>query len=175
MVIGHEISHHFDDRGRQFDALGNLRDWWQPDDAAAYRVRADRLAALYSSYEPLPGERINGRMTLGENLSDVGGIQIAYAGLQIALARQRQAAQRAGQSLPLVNGQTPEQRFFMANAVVWRTKYRNEALVNQLRTGSHSPGRWRVLGPMSNMAAFALAFQCQPGDAMVAGNPIVVW
>jgi len=171
MVIGHEITHHFDDRGRQFDAMGNLRDWWLPGDAAAYRARADRVAALYSSYEALPGERINGRQTLGENLSDVGGIQIAFAGLQIALERQKQA----GLPAPLIDGHTPEQRFFMAHAVVWRTKYRTQALVNQIRTGQHSPGRWRILGPLSNMQAFAQAFNCKPGDAMVAGDPIVVW
>ncbi len=171
MVIGHEITHHFDDRGRQFDAQGNLRDWWTPADADAYRQRADRVAALYSTYEPVAGERINGRQTLGENLSDLGGMQIAFEGLQIALARQRAAGQPAG----LIDGQTPAQRFFMANAVVWRTKYRNEFLVNQLRTGQHSPGRYRVLGPMSNMTAFAEAFGCQPGDRMVAADPIVVW
>ena len=101
MVIGHEITHHFDDRGRQFDAQGNLRDWWQPADAAAYRARADRVAGLYSSYEPVPGLRINGRQTLGENISDLAGVQIALDGLQIALARQR----AAGQPAALVNGQ----------------------------------------------------------------------
>jgi predicted metalloendopeptidase len=171
MVIGHEITHHFDDRGRQFDAVGNLRDWWQPADAAAYKARADRVAALYSSYEPLPGERINGRLTLGENLSDVGGMQIAFAGLQLALERQR----KEGKSVPLIDGQTAEQRFFVSNAIVWRTKARQEALINQLRTDSHSPGRWRILGPMSQMAAFAQAFGCKAGDPMVAGEPIVVW
>jgi len=171
MVIGHEITHHFDDRGRQFDAVGNLRDWWQPADAAAYRTRADRVAALYSSFEPLPGERINGRQTLGENLSDLGGMQIAFAGLQIALERQRSA----GKPVSLIDGHSAEQRFFMANAVVWRTKERPEALINQLRTGSHSPGRYRVLGPMSQMDSFAQAFNCKPGDAMVASEPIIVW
>jgi putative endopeptidase len=171
MVIGHEITHHFDDRGRQFDAQGNLRDWWLPADVAAYRARADKVAALYSGYEPLPGERINGRQTLGENISDVGGMQIAFAGLQIALERQK----KAGKPAPLIDGHTPEQRFFMANAVVWRIKFRTEALVNQIRTGQHSPGRWRILGPMSNMSSFAQAFNCKPGDAMVAGEPIIVW
>ncbi|MBC7939341.1 MAG: M13 family metallopeptidase, partial [Chitinophagaceae bacterium] len=171
MVIGHEITHHFDDRGRQFDSVGNLRDWWTAEDATAYKARADQVAALYSSYEPLPGERIDGRLTLGENISDVGGMQIAYAGLQLALERQK----KAGMNPPLIDGQTPEQRFFRSNAVVWRTKYRTEALINQLRTGSHSPARWRVLGPMSNMDAFARAFQCKPGDGMVAANPITVW
>ncbi len=171
MVIGHEITHHFDDRGRQFDAQGNLRDWWLPADVTAYRARAARVAALYSGYEPVPGERINGQQTLGENISDVGGMQIAFAGLQMALERQR----KAGQTAPLIDGHTPAQRFFMANAVVWRIKWRNEALVSQIRTGQHSPGRWRILGPMSNMGAFAQAFDCKPGDAMVAGEPIIVW
>jgi putative endopeptidase len=171
MVIGHEITHHFDDRGRQFDAAGNLRDWWKDADVTAYKARADRVAALYDGFEPTPGQRINGRLTLGENLSDIGGIQIAYAGLQIALKRQREA----GKEIPLIDGQTPEQRFFTANAVVWRGKYRIEALVDQLRTDSHSPGRWRVLAPMSQMPAFAQAFGCKSGDAMVAVEPITVW
>lgn len=171
MVIGHEITHHFDDRGRQFDALGNLRDWWLPADVTAYRDRADRVANIYSGFEPLPGKPINGRQTLGENLSDVGGMQIAYAGLQIALERQK----KAGTPVPLIDGHTPEQRFFMANAIVWRIKWRNEALISQIRTGQHSPGRWRILGPMSNMQAFAQAFSCKPDDAMASKDPIIVW
>ena len=175
MVIGHEITHHFDDRGRQFDAVGNLRDWWQPADAAAYKARADRVAALYSGFEPVPGVRINGRQTLGENISDLAGVQIAYDGLQIALQRQRAGEKSAGKPAPLVEGRTPEQRFFLSHATVWRTKYRTEAMVDQLRTGQHSPGRWRILGPLSNIPAFAQAFNCKPGDAMVAGEPIVVW
>ena len=175
MVIGHEITHHFDDRGRQFDAVGNLRDWWQPADAAAYKARADKVAALYSSYEPVPGVRINGRQTLGENISDLAGIQIAYDGLQIALQRQRAADKQAGRTAALVDGRTPEQRFFLSHATIWRGKYRTEAMIDQLRTGQHSPGRWRILGPLSNIPAFAQAFSCKPGDAMVAGEPIVVW
>ena len=171
MVIGHEITHHFDDRGRQFDAVGNLRDWWQPADAAAYKARADQVAALYSSYEPVPGVRINGQQTLGENISDLAGVQIAYDGLQIALERQR----NAGKAAPLVDGRPPAQRFFISHATIWRGKYRTEAMVDQLRTGQHSPARWRILGPLSNIPAFAQAFSCKPGDAMVAGEPIVVW
>jgi predicted metalloendopeptidase len=170
-VIGHEITHHFDDRGRQFDAVGNLRDWWLPADAAAYQARAERVAQLYSSYEPLPGVRINGHQMLGENISDFGGIHIAFEGLQIALQRKR----AAGETVPLVQGQTPEQRYFMANALIWRSKVREQALINQLRTGQHSPGRYRVLGPISHMPAFAQAFGCKPGDAMVAADPIIIW
>ena len=170
-VIGHEITHHFDDRGRQFDAVGNLRDWWQPADAAAYKARAERVAQLYSSYEPLPGVRINGHQMLGENISDFGGIQMAFDALQIAVQRRR----AAGLAVPLVNGQTPEQRFFLANALVWRGKIREQALINQLRTGQHSPGRYRVLGPISHMPAFAQAFGCKAGDPMVAHDPILIW
>ena len=170
-VIGHEITHHFDDRGRQYDAVGNLRDWWQPADAAAYKLRAERVAQLYSGYEPLPGVRINGHQMLGENISDFGGIHMAFDGLQIALQRQRQA----GQPVPLVDGLTPEQRFFTANAIVWRSKMREQALLNQLRTGQHSPARYRVLGPISHMPAFGTAFGCKAGDAMVAADPILIW
>ena len=170
-VIGHEITHHFDDRGRQFDEVGNLRDWWTADDAAAYKARAERVVQLYGGYEPLPGVRINGAQMLGENISDFGGIHIAYDGLQIALQR----ARAAGQATPLVDGQTPEQRYFMANALIWRGKMRAEALLNQLRTGQHSPGNFRILGPVSHMPAFATAFGCKAGDAMVAANPILIW
>ncbi|MBL8360180.1 MAG: M13 family metallopeptidase [Rubrivivax sp.] len=171
MIIGHEITHHFDDRGRRYDHLGNLNDWWTPQDASAYRSRAARVAALYGGYEPLPGVRINGRLTLGENISDLAGLQIAYDGLQIALARQR----AAGKAPVLVDGQTPEQRFFIANAIVWRSKSRSEALMDQLRTDGHSPGRFRVLGPMSQTPAFAKAFGCKAGDPMVAAEPLQIW
>lgn len=170
-VIGHEITHHFDDRGRQFDAVGNLRDWWAPEDAAAYKARAEQVAQLYSGYEPLPGVRINGHQMLGENISDFGGIHIAFDGLQIALERRR----KAGEATPLVDGRTPEQRFFIANAIIWRSKIREAALLNQLRTGQHSPGRFRVLGPISHQPAFARAFGCKAGDPMAAAAPIFIW
>ncbi|MGN6830620.1 M13 family metallopeptidase [Paucibacter sp. M5-1] len=167
MVIGHEITHHFDDRGRQYDSVGNLADWWTPEDAAAYQARAAQVAALYSGYEPLPGQRINGQQMLGENISDIAGMPIAFEGLQRALARSG--------ARDKVDGYTPEQRFFLSNALIWRTKMRNELLINQLRTGQHSPPKYRVLGPMSNLPAFAQAFACKPGDAMVAAEPIRVW
>jgi predicted metalloendopeptidase len=170
-VIGHEIIHHFDDRGRQFDAMGQLKDWWAPADAAAYKERADRIAALYSSLEGLPGQRINGRQTLGENISDVGGIRIAYDGLQIALARQR----AAGRPAPLVAGMTPEQRFFRGWGLIWRDKMRAEAMAQQLRTGQHSPARMRAMAPLQQAPEFARAFGCRAGDAMVAAEPILIW
>jgi putative endopeptidase len=171
MVIGHEITHHFDNRGRQYDEVGNLADWWTAQDAAAYTQRADAVAALYSGFEAAPGEFINGRQMLGENISDLGGLQIAHDGLQIALARDR----AAGRPSPSIDGLTPEQRFFTANAVVWRSKQRHEALLNQLRTGQHSPGPFRVRGPMTNLTAFAKAFGCKPGDPMAAQEPISIW
>jgi predicted metalloendopeptidase len=167
MVIGHEIIHHFDDRGRQFDGQGNLHDWWLPEDAAAYRERAAKVSALYSGVEPLPGQRINGDLTLGENISDLGGLQIAYDGLQRALQR-RPAAPRA-------DGRTPSQAFFVNQALVWRSKYRTEALIQQLRTDSHSPPRYRVLIPMAHTAAFQHAFGCKAGDQMVAEPRLTVW
>jgi predicted metalloendopeptidase len=170
-VIGHEITHHFDDRGRQFDADGNLKDWWTPEDAAAYRARADRVATLYGSYQPLPGQFLNGRQTLGENISDVAGIRIAYDGLQLLLARQR----AQGKPVAPIDGLSPEQRFFVANAAIWRTRYRDEALISQIRTGQHSPGPFRVRGPLSNLPAFGQAFGCKPGEPMMASEPIAVW
>ncbi|MDI4633976.1 M13 family metallopeptidase [Pelomonas sp. V22] len=168
MVIGHEITHHFDDRGRLFDSVGNLSDWWTQADAEAYKERADRVVKLYGGYEPVPGEKINGRLTLGENISDVAGMPIAFDALQMAL-------KRPGAKLEKIEGYTPEQRFFLSNAFLWRSKYRTEALVNQLRTDPHSPGKYRVIAPMSNMPAFAQAFGCKPGSAMVASDPITVW
>lgn len=169
MVIGHEITHHFDDSGRNYDAGGSLTDWWTPADAAGYKARADKVAARYGAISPLPGYSIDGRLTLGENISDVSGLPIAYEGLQKALKRGGPAAGK------LVDGQTPAQRFFLSNALMWRTKVRTEFLINQLRTDSHSPARYRVVTPMSNTPYFAQAFSCKPGSAMVATDPLTVW
>jgi predicted metalloendopeptidase len=170
-VIGHEITHHFDDRGRQFDDVGNLADWWSAEDAAAYVKRAERVVALYNGYEALPGIFVNGKQMLGENISDLSGLQIAFDGLQIAMARRREGGVKAEP----IDGLTPEQRFFTANAIIWRGKQRQEHLMNQLRTGQHAPGRFRVRGPMASMPAFAQAFGCKPGDPMAAKEPVSVW
>lgn len=167
MVIGHEITHHFDDRGRQFDSVGSLSDWWTPADAEAYKARAERVVQLYASYEPVKGTPINGRLTLGENISDIAGMAIAFEALQNALKRSGKTEK--------IDGYTPEQRFFISNALVWRNKTREEALLNQLRTDPHSPGKYRVLAPMSNTPEFAQAFGCKAGDPMVAKDPIKVW
>lgn len=167
-VIGHEITHHFDDRGRQFDEVGNLADWWTAQDAERYRERAARIAAQYDAFEPLPGVRINGQQTLGENISDVGGVQIAYAGLQRALARNNPGP---------IDGLTPAQRFFVSYGVIWRSKMREEALRDQLRTGQHSPARYRVLGPLAHKDAFAQAFACPSGAPMLRAEDqrVLIW
>jgi putative endopeptidase len=168
MVIGHEITHHFDDSGRNFDAGGSLTDWWTPADAAGYKARADKVAERYAAISPLPGYTINGRLTLGENISDISGLPIAYEGLQRAL-------KRSGSGDKKIDGYTPAQRFFLSNALVWRTKVRTEFLINQIRTDSHSPAKYRVLTPMSNTPYFAQAFSCKAGSAMVASDPLTVW
>jgi predicted metalloendopeptidase len=167
MVIGHEIIHHFDDRGRQFDGVGNLVDWWTDQDAAAYKSRASAVAKLYSGFEPLPGQFVNGELTLGENISDLGGLQIAYDGLQRALKRQAPA--------PRADGLSSSQAFFVNQALIWRSKYRTEFLIQQLRTDSHAPPRYRVMAPMAHSEAFQKAFGCQSGDAMVANPRLTVW
>jgi predicted metalloendopeptidase len=166
-VIGHEISHHFDDRGRRFDEFGNLNDWWTPQDAKAYQERADRLARQFSAFEPLPGHSINGVATLGENISDLAGIKAAFDGLQIALGRGKAVADT-----------TPQSRgFFVSYATIWRSKMRAEALITQLRSGQHSPGRYRVLGPLGNMPQFAAVFACPPDSPMVRPLPerVAIW
>ena len=167
-VIGHEITHHFDDRGRQYNEVGNLQEWWSAEDAARYKERAAKVAQQYSAYAPLPGQTINGQQTLGENISDLGGVTLAYDGLQSALKRG---------TTNKIDGYTPEQRFFLSFATIWRTKTRTEALIDQLRTDSHSPGRYRVLGPLANVPAFAQAFSCPPGAPMMrpASEQISIW
>ncbi|MCU0950367.1 MAG: M13 family metallopeptidase [Burkholderiaceae bacterium] len=172
MVIGHEITHHFDDRGRRFDEVGNLSEWWTAEDARQYQLRADRLAAQYSGYVPLPGHNINGVQTLGENISDLGGIKIAYDGLQIALTRTPPPAAAANSGQP-----TPQQRFFISYATIWRDKIRAEALITQLRSGQHSPPRYRVLGPLANMPAFSDAFGCPPSSPMLRAESerVTIW
>ena len=157
-VIGHEMTHGFDDQGRQFDEAGNFRDWWTAADAEAYKARADRVAEQFSSYTVLDTMHVNGRLTLGENIADLGGLAIAYAAFEKATA---------GKPRVKIDGFTPEQRFFLAYARVWQRVNRDEALRTQVLTDPHSPAHWRVNGPLSNLEEFAKAWGCKEGDEMV--------
>ena len=159
-VIGHEMTHGFDDQGRQFDAQGNLRDWWTPADAAKYTVQANRVAEQFNGYTVVDSStHVNGRLTLGENIADLGGLTIAYRAMEKALAKD-------GRPGP-IDGFTPEQRFFLAWAQVWRELQRPEAARTQVNTDPHAPGVWRVNGPLSNMPEFRAAWGCKEGDSMV--------
>ncbi len=158
MVIGHEMSHGFDDAGSRYDADGNLKEWWTADDRKAYESRTDLIVRQYEAYEPLPGERINGKLTLGENIGDIGGIKIAWAAFQRML-------ERKGRPEP-IDGYTAEQRFFLGLAQSWRNKIRDEALRVRLTIDPHSPAVYRVRGPLSNMPEFHAAFGCGADSAM---------
>jgi putative endopeptidase len=158
-VIGHEMGHGFDDSGSQFDADGNLKNWWTDSDHTAFKARTELLVKQFDSYEPLPGVHVNGRLTLGENIGDLGGLKIAYTALEMALAKKG----RPG----LIDGFTPEQRFFLNWAQVWRMTIRDEALRVRLNTDPHSPGRYRVIGPLSDLPEFYEAFHCGSDSKMV--------
>src|SRR6201981_202150 len=136
-VIGHEMTHGFDDQGRQFDAAGNLRDWGAPECVARFKERSQAVVQQYSEYEPLPGLHINGELTQGENIADIGGIKLAYAALQKALDKNPQARDQK------IDGFTPEQRFFLSFATIWKSKQRDEDLKLQVNTNPHSPARYR--------------------------------
>src|SRR5947207_1507042 len=168
-VIGHEMTHGFDDRGRQYDAVGNLRDWWTPESAKAYTDRSKAIVAQYSAYEPLPGLHINGEMTQGENIADIGGVKISYMALQKALAKKGQQQK--------IDGFTPEQRFFLAYAQIWRNNQRDEDLKLRLNTDPHSPGRFRTIVPLSNFDEFQKAFDIPEGSKMIrsANERVNIW
>lgn len=157
-VIGHEISHAFDDSGSRFDADGNLKNWWTDEDLKAFTERADALAVQYDSVSVLEGVNVNGKFTLGENIGDLGGLLGAYDGLQRYYAENGRPED--------IDGFTPEQRFFMSWATVWRTKSRDEALRTQIKTDPHSPGMVRATQPLLNIQEFYDAFGIKEGDAM---------
>jgi predicted metalloendopeptidase len=157
-VIAHEVSHGFDDQGRQYDGQGNLRDWWTPESAAKYKEKADQIVKQYAEYEPLPGLHINGELTQGENIADDGGVKLAFAALQKSLV---------GKPKEKIDGFTPEQRFFLGWAQVWRNNIRDEALKLRLATDPHSPGKYRCNGPLSNTPEFQKAFNLPANSPMV--------
>jgi putative endopeptidase len=156
-VIGHEITHGFDDQGRRYDANGNLNDWWTAEDAEKFQARAKKAVDQYASYTPLPGQHVNGELTLGENIADLGGVSIAFEALQRSLK---------GKDRKLIDGFTPEKRFFLSWAQQWRTNFREDALRRQITTDPHSPGMIRAFAPLTDMEEFFAAFKIKEGDPM---------
>jgi putative endopeptidase len=156
-VIGHEITHGFDDQGRRYDANGNLNDWWTKEDADKFQARAKKVIDQYASYTPLPGQHVNGELTLGENIADLGGTSIAFEAMQRALK---------GKPHKKIDGFTPEQRFFLSWAQQWRTNFREDALRRQMTTDPHSPGMIRAFAPLTDMPEFFAAFGIKEGDSM---------
>jgi len=170
LVIGHELTHGFDDQGRKFDPTGNLRDWWTEQDGKEFEKRVSCVADEYSNFVAVDNMKLNGRLTLGENTADNGGARIALAALERLIAEDKTG--KEGQS---IDGFTPEQRFFLGFGRVWCEKQRPEFLRMQVSTNSHSPGKYRVDGVVQNMPEFQKAWGCKAGQPMVAENACHVW
>ncbi|EIL94750.1 M13 family metallopeptidase [Rhodanobacter spathiphylli] len=173
-VIGHEASHGFDDEGSQFDGAGNNVNWWSEADRAKFDARTAKLVRQFNDYTPIkdqPDAHVNGKLTLGENIADLGGLNVAYDALQAAL---KQHPEEAGKK---IDGYTEDQRFFLNWARVWRGNIREKQALLRLNTDPHAPASLRAIGAPSNMPAFATAFQCKPGDAMVRGDDkqVKIW
>jgi putative endopeptidase len=164
-VIGHEMTHGFDDSGRKYDADGNLRDWWTAQDGAEFEKRAACLVDEYGAFSPVEGSKINGKLTLGENTADNGGLRVAYMGLQEALKGKGKA----------IDGFTPEQRLFLGFAQVWCENVSPQEARNRAMTDPHSAGHFRVNGTVQNMPEFQKAFSCKAGQPMVSSNACRVW
>ncbi|WP_430388376.1 M13 family metallopeptidase [Dyella sp. 20L07] len=170
-VIGHEMGHGYDDQGSKFDAQGNNVNWWTDEDRKAFEARTDKLAEQFNSYEALPGKFVNGKLTMGENIGDLGGLNAAYDALQMALSKNPTEAKSK------IDGYTQDQRFFLNWGRVWRGSIRPEAQLTLLNTDPHAPAQFRAIGAPSNMPAFAQAFQCKAGDTMVrsADKQVKIW
>jgi len=168
-VIGHEISHGFDDSGSRYNGDGNLIDWWTAEDLKQFTALGGALADQYSALEPLPGIKVDGKFTLGENIGDLGGINAAYDGLQLYLKENKNPG--------LIDGYTPEQRLFISWATIWRSKMRDEALKNQVKTDPHSPGMYRAYVPLLNLETFYQAFDIKQGDGMYTApdKRVIIW
>jgi predicted metalloendopeptidase len=169
LVIGHELTHGFDDQGRKFDPQGNLRDWWTAQDGQEFEKRATCVADEYSSFNAVDDVKLNGRLTLGENTADNGGARIALMALHDLMAQSNQDPDKK------IDGYTPDQRFFLGFGRVWCENITPELLRVSVRTDPHSPGRWRVNGVVQNMPEFQKAFGCKPGQPMVRENACHVW
>ena len=167
-VIGHEMIHGYDDQGSRFGPAGNMENWWTEADSKGFQALTDQLVAQFNAYEAAPGQSVNGKLTLGENIADLGGLAVAYDAM-------RQAAGNTPD--PMVDGMSRDQRFFANWATVWRRNFTPDELKLRLTTDPHAPANFRAIGAPSNMPAFATAFQCKPGDAMVRGpgRQILIW
>ena len=167
-VIGHEMIHGYDDQGSRFGPSGNFENWWSETDATGFKGLTDRLVAQYDEYEAMPGMFVNGNLTLGENMADLGGLAVAYDAMKKATE---------GQEDPMIDGYTRDQRFFMNWATVWRRNFKDDELKVRLATDPHAPANFRAIGAPSNLSAFSAAFECKPGDAMVRSgdDQIVIW
>ena len=168
-VIGHEISHGFDDSGSRFDGDGNLNNWWTESDRKNFDEKVGQLAAQYDKYEPVTGSFVNGKFTRGENIGDLGGINVAYTALQMYLKDHGNPGK--------ISDLTQDQRFFMSWATVWRTKSTDKYMTNQVKTDPHSPGYYRSFGPLVNMDSFQKAFDVKPGDKLYVApeKRIKIW
>jgi len=167
-VIGHEISHGFDDKGSQSDGDGNLRDWWTKEDRANFKAKTDALVKQYDGYSPIKGYHVNGSLTLGENIADNSGVAIAYKAYKLSLG---------GKEAPVIDGLTGDQRFYMGFAQVWRSKTRDEQQIMLIKTDPHSPGQFRANGTMVNQPGFYEAFGVKPGDQMYVApeQRVIIW
>jgi predicted metalloendopeptidase len=167
-VIGHEISHGFDDQGRKFDGKGVLRDWWTAEDNTRFQGHAGKLVDQYAAFSPLPGMNVNGELTLGENIGDLSGLSVAYKAYRLALG---------GEPAPVIDGYTGDQRFFIGWAQVWARKYRDDELRKRLVTDPHSPSEYRTNGIVRNMPQFQQAFDVKPGDKLYLppGQLVRIW
>ncbi|RZL31858.1 MAG: M13 family peptidase, partial [Pedobacter sp.] len=167
-VIGHEMTHGFDDQGRQYDAVGNLKEWWTKDDAAKFKTKADKVEQFYSKFALLDNQHVNGALTLGENLADIGGLNIAFDAFKLT---------EQGKENKKIDGFTPDQRFFLSFAQVWRIKNRDERMRMRLKADPHSPEMFRVNGPVYNMEAFYKAFNVPATAKMYIApeNRLGVW
>ena len=156
-VIGHEMGHGFDDQGSKSDFAGIQRNWWTDEDRARFDTRTKALGAQYAGYCPLEGQCVNGQLTMGENIGDLGGLSMAYTAYKLSLK---------GKEAPVIDGLTGDQRFFLAWAQVWKSKAREETILNRLKTDSHSPPQYRINGPLRNLSEWYRAFDVKPGDKL---------
>jgi putative endopeptidase len=160
-VVGHEMTHGFDDKGRKFDFVGNMRDWWTVEDGRQFDMRAEVMVRQAESFS-VHGVSLKGKLTCGENIADLGGLKLAFRALSQLLAENASK----GKEAPLINGFTPQQRFFLAWAQCWRENSRIERALQLVTIDPHGPNEWRCNGPLSNMSEFYAAFDVHPEDAM---------